>query len=289
MRRFADLSPSQAQQAFAEFLSERPRALAYLCARLAADGIDPADLLDGSVGSLDPLLEWIKRQLHPPPKEPWKTAVDRSAGVAVPAWYRHEIDEEPLLAPPAVRLVDGLLSYVADVVIAAAPGTGWAIGHESFARYIDENAPVLRRGGTQVGAVRMVFGIARGLAADPNSHPQNSLRQVAARWIESLVGAEPVTSESSPPLEEVSEAEVVVGPGDEEDESVVGLYDDVRLLVGDAAIERLAQTLPGNLGTSEAAFEDREVLVVRGRVDRAELKRWIVAQLAQNAPGSGDD
>lgn len=57
-------------------------------------------------------------------------------------------------------------------------------------------------------------------------------------------------------------------------------------MVGDAALDRLADALPGNAGVTDAMFEDREVLVARGRIDPAALKRWVVAELARTA-GTG--
>jgi hypothetical protein len=78
---------------------------------------------------------------------------------------------------------------------------------------------------------------------------------------------------------EILEEEVTVEPGDEPGAWIVELYDDVRAAAGDDAIERLEQSLVGNVGVTEAVFEDREVLVVEGPRDPDELKRWIVAEL----------
>lgn len=48
------------------------------------------------------------------------------------------------------------------------------------------------------------------------------------------------------------DSEVAVEPGEEAVEWIVELFANVRILVGDAALDRLADTLPGNVGVSEA-------------------------------------
>ncbi len=287
-KRFDEMTPAEADQVFAGFLDQRPKALAYRRQRLAADGQDPDELLDGSVASLEPLWAWVKRQLPSGPRqEGWRTDTDQVVGQPVPGWYRHEIAEERALSADSVRLVDGVISYVGEVVMAAVAGARWRRGYHPVRRWVDQNSPVLAREDEQFGVIRMVFGMARRHVREPGSGPDRKLCDLVQGWINVLRQADPAPVEiEQPALNVALGAEVSVERGDVAGEWIVGLDDDVWVLVGDAAIERLGDALPGNVGVTEAEFEDREILIVRGRVDPDSLKRWVVAELTRSAGDS---
>lgn len=65
------------------------------------------------------------------------------------------------------------------------------------------------------------------------------------------------------------------------------LYDDVRALAGDPAIEALEQRLLGEVGVAGAVSVDREILWIRGDIDPVTVHGWVVAELARTAPPEG--
>lgn len=283
-KQFDELTPAEADEVLVRFAEERPQALAHLRERLFADGQDPDGLLDGSVASLEPLWVWTKEQLRPRADGAWQTETEPFEGQPAPAWFRHETREEPTLSLESVQLLDGVIAYIGDVMMAAVPGTAWRRGHEPVRGWIDQNRPVLARGSAQIGVTRRVTGLARAHLVEPGTRPDSRLREVVELWVDQLRQAAPAPDQPREPVLDVAlDAEISVEPGDAAGEWIVELSDDVRLLVGDAATQRLADTLPGNLGVTDAEFEDREVLVVRGRLDPDELKRWVVAELGRNA------
>lgn len=71
---------------------------------------------------------------------------------------------------------------------------------------------------------------------------------------------------------------------EDEWEWAIALYDDIRGLVSDAAIEALVAWLPTRTGVDDAVHEDREVILVAGPIDRHTLAVTVVARLA----GTGD-
>lgn len=60
----------------------------------------------------------------------------------------------------------------------------------------------------------------------------------------------------------------------------VALYDEVRSVVGDDAIEALPAWLEDQPGVDEVDGIDREIMEVSGTIDRDALARLIVARLA---------
>ncbi|GGI08713.1 hypothetical protein [Egicoccus halophilus] len=284
---FDELPPAEADAIVARFVAARPQALADLRDRLVTDGQDPDALLDGSVDSLVPLWAWGKRHLRRRDDGLADTEAEPFAGQSVPEWYRHDTHRERLLSLDSVRLLDGVLTYVGEVVRRAVPGVAWRRGHHEVRAYAHRNRPVIGRGDEEVGAGPMVFGAARSHLLEPGSSPDGQLRGFVDRWVERLRAAdagsdERLHGESGPPPVAVLD-DVVVSRGVEADEWVVEFGDDARALVGQAVVERLADTLPGNAGVTAATFEDREVLVVSGSVDPGELERFVVAELFRDA------
>jgi hypothetical protein len=279
---FSELTPAEADEVFARFLAGRPQALAGLRDRLAADGQDADAVLDGSVDSLVPLWTWVKAELRPRKDGVWEWEAETFEGQSAPQWYRHDTREERLLSLDSVHLLDGVMSYVGEVVGRAVPGASWRRGYDRVRAYIDQNRPVLGRGDGEVGVSRMVFGTARSHLFEPGSSPDDQLCGFVDRWIDML--RRDVTEETlAPPLKAVLDDEIDVKRGDEAGEWIVELADDVRMWVGDSALDCLALVVPGNAGVIAAAFEDREILVARGRIDPVELKRFVVAELTRTA------
>lgn len=129
MTRYADLTEQQAAAALEEFLEERSPALRRL--ELAVgDAVD----LDHSVQSLGPLWVWVKERLRlgPPGQQP--------------SWSRLGLGEHERLDEASLHLLDGLISYVIDIVTSAVPGATWEVATDPHPRYLDQNKPMLRTG-----------------------------------------------------------------------------------------------------------------------------------------------
>lgn len=282
---FDELEPAEADEVVARFVAERPQALAGLRDRLVADGQDADAWLDGSVDSLVPLWAWIKGELRGRDDDGWQSETEPFEGQPTPEWYRHATGQERLLSLDSVHLLDGVMSYVGEVVMVAVPGVAWRRGYDRVRAYINQNRPVLGCGSEEVGVSRMVFGSGRRHLFEPGSSPDGQLRGFVDRWIDELHRAAVAEDDTAAthPLDAVLDEEIAVERGDTADEWIVEFGDDIVALVGQSALDRLADVLPGNAGVTAAAFEDREVLVASGTVDPAALKRWIVAELARTA------
>lgn len=68
---------------------------------------------------------------------------------------------------------------------------------------------------------------------------------------------------------------------EEEEEIVVNLYDDARVLVGDPAIEALPAAIAALPGVEEVYHEDREIIRVRGSINREQVEAFTLAHLAR--------
>jgi hypothetical protein len=80
---------------------------------------------------------------------------------AWPTWLRHTVDLERLLSEDSVALVDGLTSYLCQVVERGAPQAEWRVGHDRVKNYGWENHPVLAHGRDEFALGEYVAGAAR--------------------------------------------------------------------------------------------------------------------------------
>jgi hypothetical protein len=158
---------------------------------------------------------------------------------------------------------------------------GPAEADEIVERFIRGRSQALRRGACRSDGVRRCTSSVR----EPGAVGDDKLLRFVERWFDDLGRSRAAEGDvdTDRPLDVVLDEEVVVEHGVEADEWVVELDDDVRELVGDLALDRLAEVLPGNAGVIAAEFEDREILVVSGRIDPLELKRIVVTELTRTA------
>jgi hypothetical protein len=129
MTPYAQLTATQAAAALDEFLEERPAALRHL--ELA---VGDAVELDRSVESLGPLWVWVKERLRLGPSG------------AQPSWSRLGLGEHERLDEASLRLLDGLISYVIDIVTSTVPQARWEVATDPNPQFLHQNQPMLRAG-----------------------------------------------------------------------------------------------------------------------------------------------
>ncbi|MFF0989122.1 hypothetical protein [Kocuria nitroreducens] len=132
----------QAADALDAYLTEREPALQRLRAALAGHGLDPEEMLDGSVYSVSPLWAWINTRATELGVDP-HTLTEDPTRPAWPSWARRSRLVDP--HPPAATfaLVDGFASYLAHVISTAAPQASWRVGEHLISDHPLLNYPVL--------------------------------------------------------------------------------------------------------------------------------------------------
>lgn len=271
---YMDMTKARAAAARQEFLDERGPALDRLREQLAADGQDPETFLDGTPGSLVPLWHWMLSctTLRDAPGATDPASVPREAW---PSWERHTVEEEWTLSFESLVLLDGLVSYLAAVVLDRAPLARWEIARDSHKRYFYNNHPVLVSGtgedhnflpGFPVVSARAAL---LGLRESPDDAIARYARELIERLNRPMEGA--VEAMEPEPLFEVEETSDEPGGYNFE----VGFGDEVAHERSDE-VDRLVLELAGEYGVHEALREDREIILVRAPSwSKDELQAWI--------------
>ena len=128
------MTKAKSEAAFQEYLDEREPALQRLREALAADGQDPDVLLDGSIESLVPLWRWILADLTRA-DDPGATDTSNVPREQRHSWARYGYETVWELSLESLFLLDGLVSYLGDVVQQRAPEARWEIPHHRIKRY----------------------------------------------------------------------------------------------------------------------------------------------------------
>lgn len=148
MTKFVDyinMTKAQSEAAFQEYLDERGPTLQRLREALLADGQDPDALLDGTVESLVPLWRWILSHLTGS-DTPGATDTASVPREQWPSWARYSYETVGALSLESLFLLDGLVSYLGDVVQQRAPEARWEIARHRIKRYHLNKHPVLVSG-----------------------------------------------------------------------------------------------------------------------------------------------
>ena len=149
MTAYADLTEQQAATALEQFLQERSPALRRL--ELA---VGDAVELDHSVESLGPLWAWTKDRLRLGPSG------------QQPSWSRLGLGEHERLDEASLQLLDGLISYVIDIVTSAVPEAKWEVATDPHPRYLDQNKPMLRAGAWEQVPASTIGNLGRQVFSD---------------------------------------------------------------------------------------------------------------------------
>ncbi len=164
---YSKLTDEEAERVFAEFTAEG----AELVARLRREVGE--DVLDFSPESLRPLWEWFLR----------REASRREAGGELPSWYLPDPPElaRERLSPAALRDVDAIGRYVAEVFLRNVEGSHWTIGNlPRRILYIHQNRPVIVLGGREVNPVGITYVNAMRVLLDGERDPDALLRTYLA-------------------------------------------------------------------------------------------------------------
>lgn len=149
MSPYADLTEQHAAAALEEFLEERPAALRHL--ELA---VGDAVVLDHSVKSLGPLWAWVKERLR------------RGPSGHQPSWSRLGLGEHERLDEVSLQLLDGLISYVIDIVTSAVPEARWEVATDPHPRFLHQNQPMLKAGAWEQVPALTIGNLGRQVFSD---------------------------------------------------------------------------------------------------------------------------
>ncbi len=281
---YINMTKKQSEAAFQEYLDERGPALASLRKALLADGQDPDVLLNGTIDSLVPLWRRILSSLTeldaPGATDP--ASVPREVW---PSWERYIFEEEKTLSLESLFLLDGLVSYLGDVVQAHAPEARWAIARHGIKRYMYNNHPVLvsGKGETHNFLPDLPSADAHASIRGTRESPDDAIAKEARILIERLNrGDSPVDEEMTAGDEPLVEVEDL---GDDElrgRELEVSLREDV-VFEHNRVVGRMVKALKQEGGITRVIREDREVLLVATSTwSTTQLEEWIAGYLEEN-------
>ncbi|MFF0945540.1 hypothetical protein ACFYE2_15135 [Kocuria sp. CPCC 205300] len=139
---YESMDATQAADALDAYLAEREAALLQLRAALTDHGLNPGEMLDGSVYSISPLWVWITARAAELGVDP-RTLAEDPTRPTWPSWARHGRLVDPHPPASTIALIDGFASYLADVLTAQVPEAAWQVGHHRIADYPMLHYPVL--------------------------------------------------------------------------------------------------------------------------------------------------
>jgi hypothetical protein len=268
------MTAQQAAAALEEFLAERPAAWAGLRAELAAHGMDPDTLLDGSPASLTRLWRWIAGRRAELEGNPAANApvVPRENW---PSWARHAVTGAKVPSSTMVVLVDGLVSYLAIVIITGAPNAKWGLGSPEDPNHHLHHHPVLTGRGHQIFVPTLPMGGMLRLKRGEKSLHETELEQYAAGVIADLrTSPKAVLDPGDSPVVVVAEPEAFdVG---------------VHAVIADrssALVDRMAHELAGQHGVASVLRRAPDALQVDAPSWHTdELERWLNDWMKANGP-----
>lgn len=272
------MTQQQAATALEVFVSERAPALDHLRIELTAHGVDPVALLDGTPASLTALWRWIADRLleDADTTSPTPAAELRDLW---PSWAQHTVAADPVPSPEAMALVDGFISYLAEVITTGAPEATWQVGLQQVKAYHWHKHPVLTAPATdvQVFLPALPRTATYRLLADLQPVPENEMCLHAAAVTAALRGESPWEHIDAPePL-----VEVTAGPGGFE----VELREDLAH-EHPAVVDRLVHQLAAQDGVESVDRAHRDALVVAAPSwDAERLELWLMTWLMQHLPG----
>lgn len=268
MTPYRSMNRMQAAAALEEFLTERPAALQRLRGELTIHGLNPDAALDGTPASLTPLWRWITDRrdelaANPAadspvePREKW------------PSWARHTVTGMKVPSKTMFTLLDGLVSYMAQVITTGAPNATWRLGSPEDPKHHLHHYPVLTGRGHQIFLPTLpMVGVVR-LKRGQATLRETELSEYATAVIAALYEAQSwVATPDADPL-----AVVVAEPQGFD----VGLRTDIATH-HTALVDRMVTELEVQDGVTAVHREAHDALVVMAPYWNADdLQRWLHA------------
>lgn len=196
-----------------------------------------------------------------------------------PSWERYTTEEERTLSFESLVLLDGLVSYLAAVVLDHVPPARWEIARDRIKRYHLNNHPVLVSGKGEIHNFLpdVPLAYARSKVRRTRESPGDTIAAYARGLIEQLGpaaggAAGPVAPE---PVLEVEDIRDETGKYDFE----IGLSDELAH-ERSADVDRLLRELAGEDGIAKVLREDRDLILVRAPSwSKDELQAWMLQRL----------
>jgi hypothetical protein len=279
-----ELPAAEARAIFDRFVAGQPGRLAAFLAEVKRRG-GPADRLDYSIESLEPLWSWILAEHRPRrwfggphrmPSSPISDAVMRSS--EPPFWYDHHPQVGQELGPYMARLVTGLADYVFACARRARPDSRWVVGKgRSMAHF---QHPVLHIDGRgEIDYAIPIFLARLGLRGERNHEPV-ALR----RWLEQWLGMDPAHEAEMERLARPM-APYAVEQVDHPRFTHQLSFDDELAHRQQRRIGRLVEALMADPIIEDAVHEDRETVLVRAPSLSASELETVVAELWKRRAG----
>lgn len=196
------------------------------------------------------------------------------------------MEEENVLSLESLTLLDGLISYLAAVVLDRVPAARWEIARHRTKSYVYKNYPVLVSGTGESHNFLPAApaGGARGALLRVQERSDSWVARYAQFLIDDLNPAEDVTAPTEDataqaidpePLFEVEETRDEPGGYDFE----IGLSDELAHPCSDE-VDRWVIELAGEEGVSEVYREDREIIQVWAPSwSVADLEAWVTRRI----------
>lgn len=279
-----ELPAAEARAIFQRYIAGQPERLEAFLAEVRRRG-GPAERLDFSLGSLDPLWSWFIAEHRPRrwlpgryrmPPSPVSDAVMRSADPAW--WYEMHPQFGQELGPYVARLVTGLADYVFGCVLHASPASRWALGRSS-AHVRSPVFQIERRG--ELGYAAPIVMALVGLRGERNTEPD-----APRRWLEQWLGLDPAYEAEMERLSRPLGPYVLQSIDDPRFTHQLS-FDDVVAHRRERKIARLVEQLGAEPGVEEALHEDREVVLIRAPgLSGADVEAIVAGLWKRRAAGS---
>lgn len=281
----SELPAAEARGILERYVSGRAERLGAFMAEVRRRG-GPADRLDESIESLEPLWTWFLAEHRPRrwfggaqrmPSSPTADAAMRAGDP--PWWYDFHPQFAQEMGPYLARLVTGLADYVFSCALHSRPDARWTLGEgRSMAHF---QHPVLHIDGRGEIEYAIPIALARlGLRGERNLEP-DALR----RWLEQWLGMDPAHEAELERLSRPLAAYAVEAIERSRFTHQVS-FDDVISHRQGRRIARLVEALSAEPGVEEAVHEDRETVLVRAPGLSATALEFTVAALWKRRAGA---
>jgi hypothetical protein len=262
-RRFSELPKSEARQIFEWFVSGREaRTDAFVDEVKRLGG--PAERLDRSIDSLEPLWKWYVARVRGPW---WRRAMGGEARNAMndeqmraqdpPWWYDFHPKWGQQMGTRTARLASGLIDYYFAVAERASAGPGWVMGSRRSQPSYQEPAFDIEGRGARNYSLPLIMSL-RALEATHGGDRPEALRKLMEQWL----GLDPAWEAEMRRLAEPLPAWHVLAVDHPAFTHQVSVRSDLAWHMT-RRVDRLVGALAAEPGVEAAVREDREVILVR--------------------------